>query len=170
MDRKLLRQKVSALAGLFAIALPWPVLAGPDNLENHHSSMLAKGRYLVKVAGCNDCHTRGYKEAEGKIPEAQWLTGDSFGWRGPWGTTYAANLRLTLGNLTEEQWLIYAKSLRTRPPMPWFNLNIMEDVDLQAIYQFIQSLGPAGQPAPEFVPPDREPQPPFALFPSPEPE
>lgn len=53
-----------------------------------------RGRYLAKVTGCNDCHTAGYARAGGKVPESQWLMGDSLGWRGPWGTTYPANLRL----------------------------------------------------------------------------
>lgn len=28
-----------------------------------------RGRYLLKIAGCNDCHTPGYLMAEGKVPE-----------------------------------------------------------------------------------------------------
>ena len=44
-------------------------------------------RYIIKIAGCNDCHTTGYAEAAGKIPEKDWLKGDAMGWRGPWGTT-----------------------------------------------------------------------------------
>ena len=59
---------------------------------------LDRGRYLVKIAGCNDCHTTGYAEAGGKIPEKQWLTGDQLGFRGPWGTTYPINLRLYMQN------------------------------------------------------------------------
>ena len=43
---------------------------------------LARGRYLVMTSGCNDCHTAGYGPSGGKVPEAQWLTGDSLG-RGP---------------------------------------------------------------------------------------
>ena len=43
-----------------------------------------RGRYLVKITGCNDCHTPGYAEVGGKIPERDWLTSDSIGWRGPW--------------------------------------------------------------------------------------
>lgn len=35
-----------------------------------------------------------------------------------------------------------------RPPMPWFALRDMTDDDLVAVYRFIRSLGPAGQPAP----------------------
>ena len=28
-----------------------------------------RGRYLVQIAGCNDCHTAGYVQAGGSIPE-----------------------------------------------------------------------------------------------------
>ena len=34
---------------------------------------LARGKYLVVIAGCNDCHTAGYGENSGNVPEAQWL-------------------------------------------------------------------------------------------------
>src|SRR5262245_33528136 len=43
-----------------------------------------RGRYLVKITGCNDCHTPGYAQTGGKIPEKDWLTGSSLGFRGPW--------------------------------------------------------------------------------------
>ena len=49
--------------------------------------MTARGKYVVTIGGCNDCHTPGYAEKEGKVPEKDWLTGDILGWRGPWGTT-----------------------------------------------------------------------------------
>jgi hypothetical protein len=42
-----------------------------------------------------------------------------------------------------------------RPPMPWFNLRLMSEDDLRAIYQFIHSLGAAGDPAPRYLAPDR---------------
>lgn len=56
-----------------------------------------RGRYLVQVVGRNDCHTQGYPEAGGKVDEKLWLSGSTLGWRGPWGTTYAVNLRLVAG-------------------------------------------------------------------------
>ncbi|MFC1788542.1 hypothetical protein ACFLZE_01340, partial [Thermodesulfobacteriota bacterium] len=52
-----------------------------------------KGRFLVKELGCNDCHTNGYLQSKGNIPENKWLTGDTIGWRGPLGTSYGLNLR-----------------------------------------------------------------------------
>jgi mono/diheme cytochrome c family protein len=78
--------------------------------------IIERGRYMSKIAGCNDCHTPGYLLSEGKVPEKLWLTGDRFGWRGPWGTTYAANLRFLVHALTEDGWLSLARGLRTRPP------------------------------------------------------
>jgi hypothetical protein len=119
--------------------------------------MVALGRYLVQTAGCNDCHTAGYIAAEGKLAEAQWLTGDRLGWQGPWGTTYATNLRLYFAGMTEQRWIIHARVMKPRPPMPWFNL--------RAIYRYIKAAGPAGEPAPAHVPPGKTPAGPLVLFP-----
>jgi hypothetical protein len=55
-------------------------------------------------------------------------------------------------NITEEQWLARVRK-PMGPPMPWFNLRDMTDSDLLAIYQFVRSLGPAGEPAPAAVGP-----------------
>jgi hypothetical protein len=57
-----------------------------------------------------------------------------------------------------------AKTLSTRPPMPWFNLNRMSEQDLRAIYRYVRHLGPAGKPAPEYVPPDKTPARPYFQF------
>ena len=125
-----------------------------------------RGRYLVKVAGCNDCHTAGYAMSAGKVPESQWLTGDKLGWKGPWGTTYPANLRLYMSPLSEAAWVSNAKSLKTRPPMPWFALHDMTERDLKAIYHYVKWLGPAGDSAPAYVPPGKEPRTPVVQFPA----
>ena len=53
---------------------------------------VARGRYLVKITGCNDCHTGEYPEKAGAIPEREWLTDVPVGFQGPWGTTYPTNL------------------------------------------------------------------------------
>ncbi len=125
------------------------------------------GRYLSVIAGCNDCHTPGYLLSEGKVREELWLRGDRFGWRGPWGTTYAINLRIFVNVMTENQWVETARTVKARPPMPWYALNMMKKDDLKAIYQFIRFLGASGEPAPAYLPPDQEPTTPYALFPSP---
>jgi mono/diheme cytochrome c family protein len=101
---------------------------------------LARGRYLVEIGGCNECHTPGYVEAGGHLPEAQWLKGSPRGYTGPWGTTFAPNLRVALAPLAERDWLNIAR-LPRRPPMPWTSLQSMSDEDLRAIYRFVRSLG-----------------------------
>jgi len=154
----------------FTIFIGSTLLAGSALADTMASKVVERGKYLVMIAGCNDCHTPGYLLTEGQTPEELWLTGDSFGWRGPWGTTYPPNLRMLAGALSEDQWVQMARNLKSRPPMPWFNLNKMHDGDLRAIYQFIVSLGPGGQAAPAYVPADKEPNPPYALFPSPPPQ
>jgi mono/diheme cytochrome c family protein len=133
------------------------------------SKDIARGKYIVQIGGCNDCHTPGYAMSGGKVPEKDWLVGDQLGWRGPWGTTYPVNLRLYMQKLTEAQWLKTAKSIETRPPMPWFALHAMTDADLRALYRYVRHLGPAGGEAPAYVPPDKEPKPPYVQFPGPPP-
>jgi mono/diheme cytochrome c family protein len=128
----------------------------------------ARGKYLVQIAGCNDCHTEGYAMANGAIEESRWMTGDALGWRGPWGTTYAANLRLSAASRTEAEFVALARSA-LRPPMPFFNIRAMTDADVKAIYAYLKHLGPAGQPAPAYVPPDKEPVGPYVTFPAPPP-
>lgn len=134
--------------GIIAASL----LTGASVMAADSSHMIARGRYLVKIGGCNDCHTPRYPEAGGKIPEKQWLEGSPVGFQGPWGTTYPVNLRLYMHTLTEKQWMEVARK-PLRPPMPWFALRDMSDQDLRAIYAFIHHLGPAGKPAPAYAPP-----------------
>src|SRR5262245_53954865 len=86
--------KICALLSLLSPAL---VHGGPAEIE--------RGRYLVKISGCNDCHTRGYGESGGTLAESTWLTGSSTGFMGAWGTTYPSNLRLMVRDLSEAQWL-----------------------------------------------------------------
>lgn len=140
--------------------------AKPGKAARLDPQLVERGRYLVKTAGCNDCHTPGYAMTGGKVPEAQWLTGDRLGWRGPWGTTYPTNLRLYMRDMTEAQWLKRAKTMETRPPMPWFALRDMTDRDVRAIYHYVKAQGPAGEPAPLYVPPEKEPQTPYVQFPA----
>jgi mono/diheme cytochrome c family protein len=129
------------------------------------SQQITRGRYVVRIAGCNDCHTPGYVQSAGMIPESKWLIGDSLGWQGPWGTTYPANLRRLMQDMSEAQWLKFARQ-PTRPPMPWFALRDMSDEDLAAIYHFARSLGVAGPPVPPYVPPGHAVSTPVVLMPS----
>jgi mono/diheme cytochrome c family protein len=127
-----------------------------------------RGRYMLIVGSCNDCHTAGFAPSDGKVPEKDWLMGSGpLGYRGPWGTTYAPNLRVTAGRMTEDQWVKFSKELKSRPPMPWFNLNQWAESDLRALYQYIKHLGPEGEPAQAYLPPDKIPKPPYVQWPAP---
>jgi mono/diheme cytochrome c family protein len=142
-------------------------LASCAYAQKAEDPLVKRGRYLIEIAGCNDCHTPAYPQKGGKVPESEWLTGDALGWQGPWGTTYATNLRLWMQDLSEDQWVKKAKTLTARPPMPWFNVRAMSTSDLRALYRYIRHLGPAGNPAPAYVPPDKAPGGPVVRFPAP---
>jgi len=148
---------------LAACLLATPLLAQQPTKK---SGDVNRGRYLVQIAGCNDCHTPGYAVSNGKVDEKLWLTGDKLGWRGPWGTTYASNLRLTAQKMPEDAFVKLARG-ELRPPMPWFNIRDMAERDVRSIYRYLKHLGPGGEPAPAYVPPDKEPPPPFVQFPAP---
>jgi len=162
-------QKNKSLRFLLVTLLCFMAVISQAWAAKSDKKLVERGRYMVRIGGCNDCHTDGYLLSEGKIPESEWLKGSSFGWRGPWGTTYPRNLRLFVKDLNEKQWIKTAKTLKRRPPMPWFNLNAMNDNDLRAIYHFIKSLGEPGKQAPDYVPPEVVPPEPYALFPAPPP-
>ena len=136
------RLKIAAILFAGCTSLAW---AGKADDIGH-------GRYLIQTSGCNDCHTAGYMQKDGDVPESEWLTGDALGWQGPWGTTYPANLRLLVHSLTEAQWLARARQ-PMRPPMPSPSLRVMTDADLKAIYRYVKSLPLKGPAAPAYVPP-----------------
>ena len=131
------------------------------------AASIERGRYIARIGGCNDCHTPGYAPSGGKVDEKDWLVGDKLGWQGPWGTTYPANLRLVLARMTEDEWVRVAKSAQYRPPMPWFSLHDMKEADLRAFHRFVRHLGPAGEPAPAYLPPGQAANGPVVAFPSP---
>ena len=158
----------AALVGSgLAIVMGYQAISGQAPRQSAPASQqIERGRYIVEVGGCNDCHTTGYAEAGGKAAETDRLKGDALGYRGPWGTTYPTNLRVSLSKLSEDQWVSYSKSLMTRPPMPWFNIRAMTEADMRAVYQYIKAMpGGLGTAAPAFVPPTQTPKPPFIQWP-----
>ena len=141
-----MKNRIAVALAALATTLCSPLqAAGPNDA-------VARGRYLSQVAGCNDCHTPAYPQSDGKVPEARWLVGSDVGFSGPWGVSYASNLRLVAQKMNAAEWRAHARSPR-RPPMPWFALRDMTDADVDAIYAFLRYLGPAGVPAPAAVAP-----------------
>ena len=142
---------LSAIAGRAGVASPAPA---PDPL-------VERGRYLVAFGGCNDCHTSGWRESGGTLPDSQWMTGAKIGYRGPWGTVYPPNVRLLFHDTSESGWLFSTQTRGGRPPMIWHDIRFLSVDDRRAIYRFVRGLGRAGIPAPDDVPPGIEPATPF---------
>ena len=156
-----------ALLGALGYVVP-PVLAVTAQAAARPAAdTIARGRYLIRTSGCNDCHTAGFAMSDGKVPEKDWLAGDALGWQGPWGTTYAPNLRLYFQTLDEDGWVKVAKAREFRPPMPGPSLRAMTDDDLRAIYRYVRALGPAGGPVPAYAPPGQKVAGPVVVFPAP---
>jgi hypothetical protein len=104
--------------------------------------------------------------SEGNVPEENWLMGSPIGWQGPWGTTYPPNLRLRVQEWTEDEFVETLKTRKSLPPMPWMNVNQMNENDMRAIYAYIKSLGPKGEHMPLAVGPGAMPKTPYmSLFP-----
>ena len=150
-----------AMAACTETPPPAPAVASTAPATTSDADLLARGEYMVRMAGCNDCHTPGYTERGGDVPQQDWLVGSPLGYNGPWGTTYAANLRLKVADMDETAWMKYTGDLHTRPIMPDFTVRAMHEDDRRAIYRFIRSLGPAGSKAPDYLPPGQTPPPPY---------
>jgi mono/diheme cytochrome c family protein len=145
-----------AVLALFAAVRPPRAESQPSD-----KAMIDRGRVLVAFGSCNDCHTPGWLEEDGRVPASRWLTGNTVGFRGPWGTIYPINVRLWFGQISEDDWLHAIATRAGHPPMKWTDLRTLSLDDQRAIYRFVKSLGPAGTPAPLDVPPGREPKTPF---------
>ncbi|WP_205747230.1 hypothetical protein [Desulfopila sp. IMCC35006] len=151
-------------AALCTTALFMPIAASADKAMDTDA---LKGKYLIEITGCNDCHTSGYAQSGGLVPEAKWLLGDELGFRGPWGTTYPNNLRTYVSEISEGDWVDLARTLKARPPMPWWALNAMTDGDLLALYKYIKSLALVASTVPAYVPPGGVPKTPYIQWPVP---
>lgn len=153
---------IAALACARADADP----AQPKVTEPHVSAAtpVAAGDYLLRVGSCDDCHTPGWAESGGTLTDSVRLMGAPLGFRGPWGTSYPANLRLSVQGKTVTEWVAGIRTRQGLPPMPWFTLQRMADRDLEAIYAYLTQLGPRGEPVPAALPPDVEPSTPYVVF------
>ncbi len=130
--------------------------AAPSNVWEKNK--IDQGRRLVRIAGCNDCHTPGYSQMNGELPEKEWLLGSDVGFSGPWGTSYASNLRLTASNYQEKAFVSYLRQKKYLPPMPGFIFKHMTDEELGSVYAFIKHLGSAGKMAPSNLAPSQKPK------------
>ena len=137
-----MRSRSTALA-LFAIMM-LPAIA-------HAQSQVERGKYLVNISGCLDCHTPGY--FFGKPDMTRYLGGSDIGFGIPdLGVFVGPNLtpdkETGLGGWTDDQ---VATALTTgvrpdgrilAPIMPWRAFAHLTKPDVQAIVAYLRSLPP----------------------------
>ncbi|HEY8320614.1 MAG TPA: hypothetical protein VIG46_02315 [Candidatus Baltobacteraceae bacterium] len=147
-----------AIAAVALLAAAGAGIASPVSTARSNVSA-ARGRYLVTIGACNDCHSPGWRESDGALPVEKWLVGSSIGLREAWGTSYPANLRVLFSRITEDQWLFEVRTRGGR--MQWHDLRVLTTDDRRSIYRFVHGLGPKGALTPDDLPPDREPRTPY---------
>jgi hypothetical protein len=151
MHHKLIVSLIVMLVLINSCAQPDKPLSDIEGLRQQMTD-IERGRYVVEIMGCNDCHTPGYLVKRSNLPAEDWLVGSTLGFRGYFGTAYPTNLRLAVQNMSEEDWLILAKKMREGSAMADVMLPETADQDLRAIYRFIKYLGPKGTPSPLSLP------------------
>jgi mono/diheme cytochrome c family protein len=136
---------VAAAAAALTVALPLSAAIAAD------PPAVARGKYLVAIASCNDCHTPSY--FFGKPDMARFLGGSEVGFEMPGsGVFYGPNLTpdkaTGLGNWTDAQ-IVAAIQEGKRPDgrmlapsMPWHAFAALTKPDVNAIVAFLRSLPP----------------------------
>ncbi len=134
-----------------------------------------RGKYLVTICGCGDCHTPG--TFYGAPDFARQLSGSELGWQGPWGVSYARNLtpdqETGLGKWSDADII---KSFRSGvrpdgstllPPMPWQDLSALTDEDATSIVAYLRGLPPVAHKVPDRIPPGQPGVGSIVVFPPP---
>ena len=120
-------------------------------------TQVERGKYLVTVIGCSDCHTDG--SFAGKPDMAHFLGGSSVGFEMPGlGYFYGSNLtpdaETGLGKWSAKE-IVTAITTGMRPDgrelapiMPWRGLSHLKPKDAQAIAAYLNSLPPVHNKVP----------------------
>lgn len=102
--------------------------------------------------------------SKGLVGEGKWagVYSESLtAWAGPWGVTYAANLtpdkETGLGNWSKDNFIstiklgIHTTSLAREisPPMPWEQISMLGESELEAIYYYLMSIKPVKNKVPQ---------------------
>jgi mono/diheme cytochrome c family protein len=137
---------------------------------------VVRGRYLVSIMSCNDCHTPG--TFYGAPDTLRRLSGSDLGWVGPWGVVHARNLTpdstTGIGTWTSEQ-IVTAlltggtpSGVQLAPIMPWRNFSgVLDHDDAMAIAAYLKSLPPVTHKNLDRIPPGQKPTGANVLFPPP---
>jgi mono/diheme cytochrome c family protein len=144
------------LGAVLAAAAPLPALAD--------DAQIARGRYLVTLSGCSDCHTPG--ALLGSPDMERYLGGSDVGFAIPGAGVFVGE-NLTpdrdtgLGAWTDAQIVAAIRTGKTpegrqlSPVMPYPALSHLSDADAQAIVAFLRSLPPVSRQVKNFGPNDK---------------
>ena len=142
-----------------------PLAFAAATTANAASSQAERGRYLVTVISCTDCHTPG--ALEGKPDMSRFLAGGDVGFQIPGlGTFVPPNLTpdkaTGLGSWTRQQ-LVAAitrgkdpQGRELAPVMPWRSFSHLTPEDADAIASYLMSLKPVDHKVPEPFGPDQK--------------
>jgi mono/diheme cytochrome c family protein len=121
------------------------------------SAQVERGKYLVTLGGCNDCHTPGY--FFGKPDETRYLGGSDVGFEIPGlgvfvGRNITPDKKTGIGDWTEKQ-IVTALQTGVRPDgrilapiMPWHAFAHLTEADVNAIAAYLKSLKPVDHAVP----------------------
>jgi mono/diheme cytochrome c family protein len=152
---------IASLAAALAVSGSLTALGAPDR------KAVERGKYLVTLGGCTDCHTPGY--FFGKPETARFLGGSEVGFEIPGlGIFHGPNLtpddESGLGTWSEQD-IVTALQTGKRPDgrelapiMPWRALANLTPADAKAIAAYLKSLPPVKNKVPgPFGPNERSP-------------
>lgn len=143
------RSSIFAAGAIIAAATCLIVSGAAVNAADKADKQVVRGRYLVTLGGCVDCHTPGY--FLGKPDMQRMLGGSDVGFELPGlGVFYGRNLTpdkdTGLGNWTETQ-IVTALQTGVRPDgrmlapiMPWRAFAHLTKADAHAIAAYLKSL------------------------------
>jgi mono/diheme cytochrome c family protein len=146
----------------FLFRLVWATSAVVATLVASHgavaqNSQVERGKYIVTLSGCNDCHTPGY--FFGKPDMARYLGGSEVGFEIPGqGVFYGSNLtpdnETGLGKWSAQE-IVTAITTGQRPDgralapiMPWHAYAHLTPEDSAAIAAFLKNLQPVNNRTP----------------------
>jgi mono/diheme cytochrome c family protein len=130
-------------------ALAAAALLGTARADADESAKVQRGKYLVAIGGCSDCHTSGY--FLGKPDMTRFLAGSDVGFALPGlgvfvGRNLTPDRKTGLGDWTSEQ-IVTAIRTGVRPDgrtlapiMPWRDFANLSDADASAIAAYLKSL------------------------------
>ena len=169
MDRQLRAHRYMNYVSAAAVVAAMLAVSSPASAQQANTPV-ERGRYLVRITGCHDCHS---PKVQGMTPNLDLaLSGrpastqlptetktevhaspDLTAWTGPWGYSIAANLTpdAATGLGTRYTEASFITTMRTgkkpngtpvMPPMPSDVYQNMTDDDLKAIFAYLKTIKP----------------------------